>query len=1006
MAKSSIELSIGVNDAGVKSRLAAISKAVKDLGLQTEAAFAAKNMEALGVKSFAAVKEQMAGLTKAYRDLAASGKASTGELAKALESLRAKNRELYAAISTPPKLAAARDTLGITSHRELQAEIGRVKRAYAELASSGRLSMAELAQAKVAVGRRLDELKAKTNGWRDALAESKGRFIEAAAGAAGMVVASRAAISFESAMADVRKTVGGSPAEVAALGNELLKLSRTIPMSAVELAKIAAAGGQLGIAAGDIRPFVDVTAKMATAFDMTADEAGNAIGKLKNVFSLSIPEIGQFGDAINQLGNTSAARERDIVDVMLRVGGTARQFGLAKEQAAALAAAMLSLGKGPEVASTAINSMLNRMQTATMQSADFQAALAKIGISAEEMAKSVATDPQRAIEQLLDTLSKLEGHVRAEVLTGMFGREFQDDIAVLVGGLETYKDALKQVADQASFAAAMQKEFEVRAATTENKLKTAGNVIWEIGNNIGTGFLPAIKAVSGVIQSLLTPVAELTAAFPKTSAAIASFASSVVVFLSLRSVFSIFKMALAGIGTSATAAFGAASTSAGALVGRIALLAARASLLGTTFLAAFKLGEWLTMRKELEGIAEAQGDLTRNTNRLAQASKEASLGFDLSKAGINELSRLTKEGKIHYDELTNTWKAGAAEQAAATRTTAATMKQATGEALEAMKKKYQEYAAEVKRLQGEIGASERSLAAQLREMARTGMSDRSAWADQKREAAEYEAAAKKAAEEAQKALAAGDTVTAKQKFADAVSLANQAKDSYAALNKEVVDGDKVIISKQEALKTSMAGVKQAGELAISLLKEQQTAFAGLMDNLVGESGFADLTAGMDEAERVWLQNWEKMGAKAIDVVQAVEERLEKLVREERTVWVNVRERQARAEGGLIQRLARGGRLPGYGGGDRIPALLEAGEYVIRKEAVSRFGAGLFNALNNLRLPEIPRMAMGGAVGGSPAEIHALDISLGGSYAGRLTGAPVDVRAITKAFQRAERLRSK
>jgi len=41
----------------------------------------------------------------------------------------------------------------------------------------------------------------------------------------------------------------------------------------------------------------------------------------------------------------------------------------------------------------------------------------------------------------------------------------------------------------------------------------------------------------------------------------------------------------------------------------------------------------------------------------------------------------------------------------------------------------------------------------------------------------------------------------------------------------------------------------------------------------------------------------------------------------------------------------GGYIPGYGGGDTIPAMLEKGEYVINKNAVKRFGVGFFDNLN-------------------------------------------------------------
>jgi hypothetical protein len=80
-----------------------------------------------------------------------------------------------------------------------------------------------------------------------------------------------------------------------------------------------------------------------------------------------------------------------------------------------------------------------------------------------------------------------------------------------------------------------------------------------------------------------------------------------------------------------------------------------------------------------------------------------------------------------------------------------------------------------------------------------------------------------------------------------------------------------------------------------------------------------------------------------------------------------------------------GALGGYGGGDRIRALLEAGEFVVRKEAVRRYGAGLFEALNNLRLslprlpvPELPRLQQawaGGGMVGAPSSARTVNLNL-------------------------------
>lgn len=336
-----------------------------------------------------------------------------------------------------------------------------------------------------------------------------------------------------------------------------------------------------------------------------------------------------------------------------------------------------------------------------------------------------------------------------------------------------------------------------------------------------------------------------------------------------------------------------------------------------------------------------------------EAARQAEIEYAAARTELERIEQAMDEFGAVSDQAHS-------KAAAAARGAAEASKQATGEALEAMKRKYLEYASEVRRLQDEITGRERSLAAELREMGRSGMDGYSAWQDRKREAEEYAAAARRAAQEAQQAMAAGDEVTGKAKFEEALQYADEAKQAYKDLNTEVKQGDQVVVSQADALKTAMNGVKEAGELGIDILKRQQDAAKQAKDALVEKSGFADLADGMDAAEKKWLENWQKMQAAAEKNVDAVEQRIVKMVNKDRTVYIDVVERQKRALGGLIgaARLATGGRLAGFGGGDRIPALLEAGEYVIRKEAVARFGSGLFDALNSLRLPDLSPMAAG------------------------------------------------
>ena len=553
----------------------------------------------------ASLKEKLGKQTLELKGLdAALTKAgiSTSDLGAAQAKLEAKvaaTKEEYKKLSA---VAKARDSLGLNAHKNIQAAIDRTRAAYETLKNSGKLTSKELAQANLAMSRQLDELKAKTNGWSEALIASKEHLIKVGVAAAALISASKVAIRFEGAMADVRKTVSASDDEIEKLSLQIRQMSHEIPVAADELAGIAAAGGQLGIAAKDISQFTEVAAKMSTAFDMTAEEAGNSIGKLKNVFSLTIPEVEGLGDSINQLGNNTAARERDIVNVMLRIGGTSKNFGIADKNAAALAATMLALGRPAEVAGTSINSMLSRMQTATMQSADFQTALKKIGMNAQEMAAQVAANPQRALDTLLDTLSKLDGQKRAEVLTGLFGKEFQDDLGILVGSLGTYRDAMGQVADETAYAGAMNKEFLAKIDNDPDKgLQLLRNVVVDITRSIGEGFLPVIRTGASALTAILKPIAAISAEFPKTTALMATFGAGLFVFRSLQKLADIARLALARIGPTAAGSFAQAATSAATLNSTLAQTGAKADQLPG------KVGRVSNAFSALAGIGMAWG---------------------------------------------------------------------------------------------------------------------------------------------------------------------------------------------------------------------------------------------------------------------------------------------------------------------------------------------------------------------------------------------------------------
>lgn len=361
------------------------------------------------------------------------------------------------------------------------------------------------------IGSAVDQVRAKHKAAMDELRSQRQAMRSDAMDAIGIgataFVPVKLAIDFESAMSDVKKVVDfDTPDGFQKLSDDIMRMSRYLPLSVEQLAQIAASGGQLGVAAKDIPAFVEQIAKMATAFDMSAESAGDSMAKLANVYGIPIAQIGRLGDAINQLSNESPAKASDIVATLGRVGGVAKQFGLTERQAASLSNAFIALGKPPEMAGTAINGMLTKLATADKQGAKFQGALRQIGLSATGLKRSIKQDAEGALVGFLQALEQVPADKRMGVLVDLFGLEYADDVAVLAGSVKTYTDsiaALLSGRDNGS----MDKEFEERAKTTAANLQKLKNGMNELGVNIGSAVLPHLNRLVDAVRPVVGAIA-------------------------------------------------------------------------------------------------------------------------------------------------------------------------------------------------------------------------------------------------------------------------------------------------------------------------------------------------------------------------------------------------------------------------------------------------------------------------------------------------------------------
>ncbi len=369
----------------------------------------------------------------------------------------------------------------------------------------------------------LDSIKAKIKGLNSEEVRIKAKanmdsfkssIMEKVALGAGIVMPIKAAINFESAMADVNKVVDfDSQKELQSFSAEIRNLSKTIPLVPTELAKITASGGALGVAKEKLMDFTTLVAKMSTAFDMDAEQAGDTMAKIMNVYGLGLKEMEGLGDAMNHISDNSAAKAKDIAEVLGRIGGTANVMGLSAQNAAALGSAFLAMGKAPEVAGTAINSFFTKLLAPEEQTAGFKKALEQIGLSAEELKDSIQKDPQKGIEDFLQTLTKVEKADQMGILSNLFGANFGDDMALLVKGIDNYKKAVN-LANTKDNIGSLQREFETRSATTENALILLKSSLINVGISIGNVVLPSLNALISIIRPITDGISNFASRFP------------------------------------------------------------------------------------------------------------------------------------------------------------------------------------------------------------------------------------------------------------------------------------------------------------------------------------------------------------------------------------------------------------------------------------------------------------------------------------------------------------
>ena len=312
------------------------------------------------------------------------------------------------------------------------------------------------------------------------------------------------AIQLEKQIYEFNKVVGASEEELSKYTEAFMKMSSQIPITTDEIFALSASLSQMNIPKEQLIEFTKMVSKAAFAFDILPEEAGKAFGQIKNAFAIpTIDALRDVGDTINYLSNTMGAAATDIIDILQRVGATAKAFGIEAKYMAVFGAVIKETGISAEETATSLKTLLIRTQA---MDKGFLNVLSTIGMTKDEFIKLKQQNPSEAIIKVLEAVKNLDSTKQTQPLKDWVGLEHVGKIQVLVNNLDKLKDKLYEIQSGAQ-AGSMQQEFEALTKSTAVQLQLLWNKIKNIASLIGFVFLPPLKMMIQAFSAVLSPIA-------------------------------------------------------------------------------------------------------------------------------------------------------------------------------------------------------------------------------------------------------------------------------------------------------------------------------------------------------------------------------------------------------------------------------------------------------------------------------------------------------------------
>ena len=351
----------------------------------------------------------------------------------------------------------------------------------------------------------------------------------------GSIAASiKSAAKFSAIMADLKKSIKfENPAQAVKLRNAMLKLAHDIPLSKEALAGLMKTAVSAKIPLGNLVPYTRIAGKMATAFGMSADAAGDAVLKWRSGMGITIRQSEHLADTVSHLSKGMNVHAASIAKVLTQQGAAAKAAGISAKDAAALSTSLLANGATTEQAAASMAHFSAILGNAGKATREQRALFAELGIDATDLAQRMKKDAGGAIQFVLAKLSQTPKGKRSALAEQLFGT---DAVAI---DAKIFAKAAELASDEVGMAKSMSREFHRAARSADHSAQILANRIDNIRVQLGKSIVPGLIEFAELLSSGAAAVADFAREFPTLAKSIVYVASA----------WAVFKLVSGGIGT-------------------------------------------------------------------------------------------------------------------------------------------------------------------------------------------------------------------------------------------------------------------------------------------------------------------------------------------------------------------------------------------------------------------------------------------------------------------------